>query len=199
MKTLRSNAYPTPSVDPSEDGTYTVPVIQTPDGTYISDSYKIAAYIEEKYPSPPNMHLNHPIQDRFRKSMISFMTALQPIYMLGVPQNILADASIDFFRTTRHKDLGMSLEEFFTKESPGAFERAEPHLHNITALLKEDTSGPFFLGQMVSYTDFIWAADLLFWKKFGEKEFQEILRRGGDTEVHATFLDGLNKWTARND
>lgn len=169
-----------------------------PDGSYVMDSYKIADIIEEKRPEPP-MHLDSPILPRFRTILINFMGQLTPIYVPRVAQHILGDDSIDFFMNTRQQDVGMPLDEYAEKQGPGAFERAEPFAREMTALLTENSSGPYFLGDVISYTDFIWAAILLFFKCLGNETYQEVLETSGDAEVHTKFLDALSLWTERND
>jgi glutathione S-transferase len=162
------------------------------------DSYKIADIIEEKHPEPSSP-LNTPVQFRFRKILIKFMGQLTPIYVPGVAQRLLGNESLDFFHTTRQKDVGMPLHEYQKQHGPRAYERAEPFAREMTALLNETSSGPYFLGDTVSYTDFIWAAILLFWKTLGDDTFQEVLKITGDTETHTKFLDALSPWTERND
>ena len=187
------------SVSPNEQGPeFTLPAIQMPDGTYVMDSYKIVDFIEARYPEP-SVHLNDPMQSRLRASMVKFMTQMTPIYVPGVAKNILGDKSIDFFLATRQEDVGMPLDEYGEKNSPGALDRAEPFAREITELLKENSSGPYFLGDAVSYTDFIWGGILLFFQCLGEKEFQEVLEKTGDADVHTKFLEGLNACTKRND
>ncbi|VTT80926.1 unnamed protein product [Fusarium fujikuroi] len=185
-------------VSPNERGApFTCPAVQMPDGSYIMDSYKIVDVIEEKYPEP-SVHLNNPMQDRLRASMIKFMTEMVPIYVPGVAKNIIGEKSIDFFLETRLQDVGMPLYEYGEKNSPGAFDRAEPFAREITALLNENASGPFLLGDVVSYADFIWAGILLFFQCLGEDEYKEVLRITGDGDVHTKFLDGLRPWTEKN-
>lgn len=169
-----------------------------PDGSYVMDSYKIADIIEEKHPEP-SVHLNTPVQLRFREILIKFMGELTPIYVPGVAQSILGDGSIDFFRTTRQEDVGMPLDDYGKKNSPGAFERAEPFAREMTALLNETSSGPYFLGDTISYTDFMWAGILLFFKCLGDEKYQEVLKTSGDAEAHIKFLNALSPWTERND
>ncbi|CVK96137.1 related to glutathione-S-transferases [Fusarium mangiferae] len=185
-------------VSPNERGApFTCPAVQIPDGSYIMDSYKIVDVIEEKYPEP-SVHLNNPMQDRLRASMIKFMTEMVPVYVPGVAKNIIGEKSIDFFLETRLQDVGMPLYEYGEKNSPGAFDRAEPFAREITALLNENASGPFLLGDVVSYADFIWAGILLFFQCLGEEEYREVLRITGDGDVHIKFLDGLRPWTEKN-
>ncbi|KAM0257679.1 hypothetical protein ACHAQJ_004244 [Trichoderma viride] len=168
-----------------------------PDGSYVMDSYKIADIIEEKHPEP-SLALNTPVQLSFRKMLINFMGQLAPIYVPGAAQHILGEESLDFFLTTRQEDVGMPLDDYKKQHGPGAFERAEPFARELTALLNETSSGPYFLGDTVSYTDFMWAGILLFFKCLGNEEYQEVLRRSGDAEAHTKFLDALSLWTERN-
>ncbi|KAF5572706.1 glutathione-S-transferase [Fusarium pseudoanthophilum] len=185
-------------VSPNQGGApFTCPAVQFPDGSYVMDSYKIADLIEGMYPEP-SVHLKNPMQDRLRASMIKFMTEMVPIYVPGVAKNIIGEKSIEFFLATRLQDVGMPLYEYGEKHSPGAFDRAEPFAREITALLKENKSGPFLLGDVVSYADFIWAGILLFFKCLGEEEYKEVLRITGDGDVHTKFLDGLRPWTKKN-
>ncbi|KAL6897217.1 hypothetical protein GGI43DRAFT_111549 [Trichoderma evansii] len=186
-------------VSPNEQGAqFTVPTIQMPDGSYVMDSYKIADIIEEKYPVP-KLALNTPMQLRFRDSMIPFMTKLHPIYIPGVAAQLLGEESLEYFLTTRQEDVGMPLDEMKKQHGPEAFDRCEPFAHEITALLNESSSGPYFLGDTVSYTDFMWAGILLFFKRLGTEEYQEVLRVTGDAEAHTRFLDALSPWTEKDD
>ena len=187
------------SVPPNEKGPqFTLPALQMPDDSYVMDSYKIANIIEEKHPEP-SLPLNTPTQLRCREILIKFMGELSPIYVPGVAQNILGDASLDYFLATRQEDVGMPLYDYKKQHSPGAFERAEPFAREMTSLLNETSSGPYFLGDTVSYTDFMWAGILLFFKCLGNEEYQEVLKRSGDAETHTKFLNALSLWTRRND
>ncbi|KAM0346331.1 hypothetical protein ACHAPU_005762 [Fusarium lateritium] len=186
------------NVTPNDGGPpFTLPAIKMSDGSFTMDSYKIVDLLEEKYPEP-SLHLNDPMQTRLRASMVRFMTQMTPIYVPGVAKNIIGDKSVDFFLATREEDVGMPLYEYGDKNSPGAYERAAPFAKEITELLKENASGPFLLGDSVSYADFIWAGILLFFQCLGDKEFQEVLKATGDAEVHEKFLDALKPWTQRN-
>ncbi|EED18881.1 conserved hypothetical protein [Talaromyces stipitatus ATCC 10500] len=186
-------------VPPNEQGPhFTLPAIQLPDGSYVMDSYKIADIIEERHLEPRVHRLNIPAQLTFRNILTNLMRQLTPLYIPGIAQRLLSNESIDFFIAARQKDVGMPLDEYGKQHGPGAFDRAEPFLHEMTALLDE-TAGPYFLGDTVSYTDFIWAAILLFFKCFGDDIYGELLMRSGNSQVHTEFLDALSQWTKRND
>lgn len=74
-------------------------------------------------------------------------------------------------------------------------------MREMTELLNQNhVSGPYFLGDTVSYTDFIWGAILLFFKAVREDDvYEELLARSGEAEVHRRFLKALSPWTERND
>jgi len=94
-----------------------VPVIRDGD-TVVEDSLKIAEYLDEKYPDAPKL-----LHSGADKAMTNFITnwsqtqlhplvarmAIMDIY------NVLAPADQEFFRATREKAFGMSLEDFSTK------------------------------------------------------------------------------------
>lgn len=169
-----------------------------PDGSYVMDSYKIAEILEEKYPSP-SLVLNTPVQLRFRESLMQFMGKLQPIYVPRVATQLLGEESLEYFLTTRQEDVGMPLDDFKKQHGPGAFERCEPFAREITALLNESSSGPYFMGDTISYTDLMWAGILLFFKRLGNEVYQEVLRATGEAEAHTRLLDALSPWTKRDD
>lgn len=161
------------------------------------DSYKIAEFIEEKHPIP-SLPLNTPVQLKFRDSLMKFMGKLAPIYVPGVAAQLLGEESLEYFLTTRQEDAGMPLDEFRKQQGPGAYERCEPFAREITALLNE-SSGPYFMGDTISYTDFMWASILLFFKRLGAEEYHEVLRVTGDAGAHTRLLDALSPWTGRED
>src|SRR5262245_48590845 len=108
-----------------------------PDGSFIMDSYKIAAAIEKLHPEP-SLPLDEPHLLRFRKVLVALMGELTPIYVPGVAQRLLGDESIDYFLKTREQDVGMPLYKYGEQRGPGSFERAEPFARQMTALLKEN-------------------------------------------------------------
>ena len=168
-----------------------------PDGSFVMDSYRIADIIEERHPEP-SIHLNTPMQLRFRQILMNLMRQLTPVYVPAIAQRILSNESVDFFTAAREKDIGMPLAKYVEDEEPGAFERAEPFLREMTALLNENPSGPYFLGDTISYTDLIWAAILLFFESLGDDMYEAFLMRSGHAAVHRTFLDALGSLTERN-
>jgi glutathione S-transferase len=132
--------------------------------------------------------------------MPRLMPLLAPIYIPRVPRDLLNDASVPHWMSTRPKWIGMSVEEFERRNpAQGAWDKAEGVIHEVTEMLKEDESGPFFLGKEVSYADFVWGGFLIFLRRIGEDVLEEGLRRSGGREVHEALLRGLEPWTRRCD
>ena len=86
------------------------------------------------------------------------------------------------------------------KGGPDSWNAAKPHLDEITAMLKEDSSGPYFLGRQVSYVDFVWGGFLIFMQRIGSDVWEALLKTvGEDADVHGKLLLGLDQWSLRND
>ena len=94
-----------------------VPVIRDGD-TVVEESFKIAEYLDEKYPDSPKL-----LHSGVDKAMTNFIinwsqTQLHPLVARMAIMEIhdaLAPADQEFFRTTREKMFGMSLEDFAIK------------------------------------------------------------------------------------
>ena len=187
------------SVKPGPDGLYTCPTVIFPDGTYVMDSKVIAPEIEKRYPSP-TLKLESPMDARVRDAVIRFMTELRPVYVTQVPKKFLSEASVPFFRTSRAKDLGMSLEQLEADNPKEAvFEKASPALKDLAHILKENSGGPFLEGEQVVYMDFILTGAILFFQDMGSDIFDDFLQSSGDPETYKKYLDAMSPWTKRND
>lgn len=160
------------------------------------DSRKIATRIETEHPSP-SVHLESPILTTLESLMPRLLTPLRPVYLTTVPQNILSDASIEYWVTTRTKMVGKPLDEL-AQEQGGrqAWEAAQPVLHEVEALLRE-SEGPFFLGRTVSYADFVWVGFLIFLQRNGVLE--ELYKVSGDAQLHRDVYEATAPYHARND
>lgn len=80
-----------------------------------------------------------------------------------------------------------------------AYNAAKPYLEEVTTMLKEDGSGPYFLGKEVSYADFVWAGLLIFMRRIGDDVYENVLKATGDRKVHEELLEGVKEWSARSD
>ncbi|KAI0418786.1 putative glutathione S-transferase [Xylaria grammica] len=185
---------------PGHTGVYTLPTAIMPDGTYIMDSWKIVQFIEKAYPSP-SLHLDSPLREKVEGHLMAGRSALAPIYVPNVVRRLLKPVNHEYWHETRSRYLGMPLDQF-EKERGGdgkPYKEAAPHFEAVTAILKEDPAGPFFMGSTISYTDFIWAGFLIFCRRIGDDVFQAVLEATGDRDVHLKLLEAVEPWSARDD
>ncbi|CAM1504928.1 Fc.00g025190.m01.CDS01 [Cosmosporella sp. VM-42] len=188
-----------PHLPPNENGTpYTIPTIQLGDGTWITDSGKIAYTLEKLHPNP-SLHLDSPYHTKVEQLASKIVQNVCPLCYSRVPVNLLNEASVEYWYTTRRERLGMTVQEYEEKlGGEAAYLGAEPYLNQMTELLMEN-DGPFFMGSEASYADFIWVAFLVFFKRVDEGIFVEVLKRTSDEAVHRSLLDACASWLQRMD
>ena len=186
------------SVPVGAGGLFTCPAVIFPDGTYLMDSKAIAPAIEKRYPSPA-LRLESPIDEKARDAVIRAMTELRPVYVTQVPKKFLSDASVPFFRESRAKDVGKSLDEWEVENPKDeAFTKASPALKDLAALLAQDTKGPFLEGEQVIYMDFIVTGVLIFFRRMGDDIWRDFLKATGNPEVYERYLEAMSPWTKRD-
>ena len=195
--TLTPNS--TRSVPPNTTGfEYTSPTIILPDGNAVMDSRKIATFLEERHPEP-GLRLDAPQLARLEKLMPEIMAPARPIYLAAVPRVLLNEASHEHWYRSREKSVGLPLDQLEKeKGGPIAWKNAEPAIKQATSLLNE-TEGPFFMGEQVSYADFVWAGYLIFLKRMGDQHFAAFLDTSGDAEAHLALLEAVKPWAERDD
>ncbi|KAK0661649.1 hypothetical protein QBC41DRAFT_330170 [Cercophora samala] len=189
-----------PHLPPNEPGSaYTIPTVLLPSGQYVMDSKVIAEKLQSLYPTP-HIDLASPYQARIGELMPQIMKSLMPIYLPLIPKNLLNEKSRPYWYDTRGKLVGMEVDTF-GRENGGekAWGKVQPVVEAVTALLKENQDGPFFEGKQVVYADLVWGGFLLFLKRMGNGVYEELLRRSGDGDLHEALLEGLEKWTKRDD
>ncbi|KAK7734351.1 hypothetical protein SLS57_000044 [Botryosphaeria dothidea] len=190
--TLRATGLP-----PNEEGpaAYSIPTARFPDGTYVMDSMKIAHELEKRYPQQP-LRLDSDLVPQVVEIVPTIMGPLAGVVLPLVPRNILTEKSQPYFYETRKVRFGMSLDQF-EKEKGGeqAWAAAKEPLEKLAALLKK-TDGPYFLGDQVSYADFIIVSLLRFAKVLRQDVFERII-------AHDKAFDDLYrasaKWLERDD
>ena len=133
--------------------------------------------------------------------MPKIMPTLIGIYIPLVPLRLLNEASHPYWYSTRESRFGMPLDQLAReKGGQSAWDNAKPHFDEVTKMLKEDGSGPYFMGEEVSYADFVWGGFLIFLQRIGMDVWQKFLETvGEDGEVHGKLLLGLDRWSARSD
>ncbi|KAI8170063.1 hypothetical protein K4K49_005438 [Colletotrichum sp. SAR 10_70] len=181
--------------DPDQIRPFTCPTVQFPDGTYIMNSKKIIPRIEADYPEPPLYH-DADLSQEALKHIAPVWDALAPVLLPVAPREVLNERSAEYFWRTRKEFLGMSLDEFEEKHGgEKAWEKAKKPIEDAAALLNK-TEGPFFLGDTVSYADFLYVGVIAMAKRFNEENYRRIV------EISPAFdkqYKACGPWLERND
>ena len=131
----------------------TLPVIRD-GGTVVSDSLAIARYLDETYPDTPSV-----LAGEQATALTSFVlnwtqSQLHPEVVkqcLVDIHNALAPADQDYFRTSREKLFGMTLEDFAAKHRDDG-EALQATLVPLVLTLKRQ---PFVAGEQPLFADYI--------------------------------------------
>nr|AWK67868.1 glutathione transferase-like protein [Sparassis latifolia] len=186
----------------SEDGSpyYTLPAIYDPSTkTAISESEKIARYLDKAYPDTPVLipsgtcALHAAFQEVF---LMTVQRRMQPL-MLPPTNNILNPPSEAYFRRTRESKFG-KLEDW---SPPGPIrekhqEDLRVELTKVAVWMASDGEGkPFFMGDTIHYADITIAGWLVWMKKVLGPESQEWTRlKTWDDGKWGTFMQAFEKY-----
>ncbi|KAF2198653.1 hypothetical protein GQ43DRAFT_400414 [Delitschia confertaspora ATCC 74209] len=182
--------------DPGYFMDYTIPAIRYEDGTYSMDSWKIAQELEKRYPSP-SLHLDDPVVVKVRDITQQLLRLLGANILAKIAQ-ILPERSAEYFYRTRKEMFGMTLDEF-EKVNGGeqSWEAAKEPSKELAGLLKE-SGGPFFLGETVSYADFIFVTFLEFLKRSDGETGDLFSRFVAQDKSFLTLYEACGKWLERD-
>ncbi|KAM5354961.1 hypothetical protein ACJ41O_001607 [Fusarium nematophilum] len=178
---------------------YTVPAVRLPEngGEFLMNSRVIIAELERRYPPPkwPSLHLDDPILQKAYELTIEIADPLWPVIIPQIPRTVLNTKSADYFWATRKEEFGMSLDEYeATQGGEGAWDKSKAEFQKIAGVLKE-RGGPFFLGETVSYGDFVLVGFLHFLRRaVGDEKFKRV---EGWPEV-ITLYQACEKWLQRD-
>lgn len=176
---------------------YTIPAIKLPDGTYLMDSRKIADFMEEKHPEPP-VYLDSPYLPKVMTLLNELLDPFLDLQLAAIPRCLLSEGSVEYWNTDRQTWVGMPLEQFEKQhDKEAAWKACGPIVQQITALLKENPDGAFFMGKTVSYADFVWGSFLIFARCIGDAELDGLLKVSGDAQAHRALMEGLRPWSER--
>ncbi|KAJ7597748.1 hypothetical protein C8J56DRAFT_852097 [Mycena floridula] len=166
---------------PNGDPLYTIPMIHDPStGAVVSDSAKIAKYLDEQYPDTPKVFApgTHGLYEAFQDAIM--WSAVTPILQFAIPiaPDILRSPSLEYFRATREAMFGMTFEEMKPKEEKRVEEwkKVEAGFRKMLKWFPKDSV--FIMGgDKPTFPDFALAAILHSFKLiFGEesKEWKSI-------------------------
>ncbi|KAG8679884.1 hypothetical protein FRC08_016674 [Ceratobasidium sp. 394] len=147
---------------------YTLPMIADPSSdpnekpTYIADSFKIALYLEDKYPSPAYPSLFPPGTHAFHSLFTEHFTSLiQPLAPTMLPlvgrHGFLDDRGEEYYRRTRQARFGKSLEQL-AEDGVRAWGNVREKWDEFGKRLDLNKSGPFVMGEQISYADLMLGA-----------------------------------------
>ncbi|CAE6530434.1 unnamed protein product [Rhizoctonia solani] len=169
---------------------YTLPVIADPSAdpndkpTYVSDSFGIALYLDEKYPAPKYPAIFSPGTHGLQKLLMSeyFPTLVSAIIPICAPNllQLLDSRSLEYLRRTRGANF---IPEPLAKDDKvQLIKKAQQTFENLAQFLELNNGiGPFILGSQVSFVDFSIGGLLNFIQK-SEKDpavFTEVLNWSG--------------------
>lgn len=180
-------------------------------------SRAIAEELEKQFPNTPSLHLDAPVLKEVEDTLANLFDGLRPVIIPRAPR-LLNPPSEEYFQRTRAIRYGMSLAEYEQSEKGGenAWKAAEPGFRKFADLLKQDSSGPFFLGNTralpnicplagllrisltgleASYADLLFLSTLQFVKETGQDVFDRALSHDG---AFAALYKAGQPWLERD-
>src|SRR5690242_10137726 len=159
------------------------------------DSWPIAHELEKRYPTPA-LNLDDPVNVKIRDHISKI---LGPVFYQLLPTipSLLPERSQEYFRRTREADFGKSLAEVHKEalaDADEGWKKTEEPLKEVADLLQKH-DGPFFLGETVSYADFIFVSALYFVNRIDEQAFQKIV--SFDPTILKIY-EASGQWVAKN-
>ncbi|KDR72407.1 hypothetical protein GALMADRAFT_253215 [Galerina marginata CBS 339.88] len=183
---------------------YTLPAIYDPStGTYVSESLRIAEYLEKTYPDAPTIFPNNTagLQMAFTDAFMSKIPKLLP-FILPAQVLRLNSPSAEYIRRSREKDFGKTLEEVLPKgeEAVRQWAAYKDGLGTVDAWYsKNGGMGPFLLGETPSWADVVVGAFSMWCRKVwgeGSQEWKDIMSwHDGRWQ---TIMEGLKKYETVN-
>ncbi|KXN83372.1 hypothetical protein AN958_01509, partial [Leucoagaricus sp. SymC.cos] len=198
---LKKLGIPPSGVRPDKSGPfYTSPsIIDHITNTPVTDSYKIAEYLDKAYPSTPPLipKGSEAFQAAFYDQFLPLIRPLFPFLLPKIP-TVLNPRSVEYYASTRQAWFGKPLSEMEPKGEARveAWKKVEAAFDTFHGWLSK-SSGPFFMGETISFADFVVAAML---KGFGvcagfeSEEFKQILALNNGR--WKKFLDDLEPYAS---
>jgi glutathione S-transferase len=177
---------------------YTIPVLQFPDGELVMDSDAIARRLEAFCPTP-SLPLDESILREVEQAAKEVLLSLYPVLILP-SRDVLDKKGRQWFEADRSQAVGMSCDDFAkTCGGETAWTNAEPGLSRLKEILtsQKKDDGPFIRGKDVTYGDFVIASLLEWTRRVGDGEvYRRII------QVDKTFSDlqdTCEPWLSKDD
>ncbi|KAA1474762.1 hypothetical protein DENSPDRAFT_841391 [Dentipellis sp. KUC8613] len=178
---------------------YTLPVVQDPNtGAVVSDSFKIAQYLDKTYPDTVRL-----IPDGTAAFQAMFIDVTSQKIMFPMLKTfiekiatLLNPSSSEYFRRTREAALGAKLEEI-APQGPARDAVWKEVLDGMSLVSKweAESKGDFIMGETVSFADLA-ILGLLQWVKVMEgeesKEWKDVMNADGGRWER--LYQALEKW-----
>ncbi|KAF1944445.1 hypothetical protein EJ02DRAFT_452309 [Clathrospora elynae] len=184
---------PNPKDAPGYYADYSSPAIKYPDGTYQMDSWPIAHELEKRYPNP-SLHLDDPIVLKIRDHISNMVGPIVP-HVIPRIALLLNKSSADYFYETRKEHFGKSLQDVEKDAPADAWEKAEGPARETGDLLRKH-GGPFFLGETISYADFIFVAMLHFLGRANPDAFKRFMALD---DTFPRVYEASKQWLEKDD
>ncbi|CAE7084150.1 unnamed protein product [Rhizoctonia solani] len=163
---------------------YTLPMIADPSSeangepTYVADSFKIALYLDDKYPSPQYPLIvpsgTRAIQHMWFTTYYPSLSALVVKLFYCLSPNILDERSVEYWHRTRGDKYRPPSAEETSQHWEELREKFEALGKSLS--LNDDTSeaGPFIMGKRLSFVDFTIGGFFYFIQRVDGKESKKL-------------------------
>ncbi|KAF9565366.1 hypothetical protein CPC08DRAFT_683862 [Agrocybe pediades] len=184
---------------------YTLPAIHdTSTGVRLADSIKIAKYLDETYPDTPRIFPDPASVGLQLAFADAYSTKMSPAVFLGFFAGLskLDERTVEYLRQTREKKWGKTMEEMVPtgEKLVQEWEKLTKSLDKFDKWYGEtDDKGPFMMGDVVSWADFVVGAQMMWMTIMWGEESEEWKRVASlNNGRWDGLLKSLEKYAARH-
>ena len=155
---------------------YTLPAIHDPStGTFLAESFLIAEYLEETYPTPSIFPQGtKSLQHAFQFSFEQIFAQIRPFILPSIIPKLVTQRSQEYFRRTKEISLGRPLVVPVGAERAEQWAKFRDGMNKIDGCFaKTDTKGLFVMGDTISWADFFISGYLIFYKNIWGEDSEE--------------------------
>lgn len=180
---------------------YTCPsIIDHSNNTPMTDSYAIAEYLDRTYPDTPKVFPpgTEALQAAFYAQIMPVIFPIIRFLLPNVPST-LNPASVEHFVSARRKVLGDMMIEPKGEERVKAWEQVQAAFDTLYGWLSK-SSGPYFMGNTVTFTDFVvggWLYGMVLVLGENSEEWKDVMMWNNGR--WAAFKNSLEPYAATDD